>query len=117
MSKYQHHLFICTNKRADDDPKGCCASKGSDEIRSIFKEEIAKRGLKGTVRANQAGCLDTCAMGPSVVIYPEVVWYTVKTKEDVLEVIERHLLKGEVVERLLMPRSWAKGSGHSGLTA
>jgi (2Fe-2S) ferredoxin len=109
MPKYQHHLFICTNKRAEDDPKGCCASKGSDEIRAFFKEEIAKRGLKGKVRANQAGCLDTCEMGPSVVIYPEGIWYTVKTKEDVLEVIERHLLKGEVVERLLMPRSWAKG--------
>jgi (2Fe-2S) ferredoxin len=109
MSKYQHHLFICTNQRAEGDPKGCCASKGSDEIRAAFKEGIAERGLKGKVRANQAGCLDTCEMGPSVVIYPEGVWYTVKTKEDVAEVIERHLLKGEVVERLLMPRSWAKG--------
>jgi (2Fe-2S) ferredoxin len=109
MPKYQHHLFICTNKRAEGDSKGCCASKGSDEIRATFKEEIAKRGLKGKVRANQAGCLDTCEMGPSVVIYPEGVWYTVKTKADVLEVIEQHLVKGEVVERLLMPRSWAKG--------
>jgi len=109
VPKYQHHVFICTNKRAEGDPKGCCASKGSEEILAAFKEEVAKRGLKGTVRANQAGCLDTCAMGPSVVIYPEGVWYTVKTREDVLEVIERHLLTGEVVERLLMPTAWAKG--------
>lgn len=109
MSKYQHHIFICTNQRAEGDPKGCCASKGSEEIRDAFKEEVKKRGLKGTVRANQAGCLDTCAMGPSVVIYPEGVWYTVKTKEDVAEVIESHIVKGEIVERLLMPRPWAKG--------
>lgn len=109
MSKYQHHIFICTNQRAVDDPKGCCASKGSEEIRTAFKEEISRRGLKGKVRANQAGCLDTCAMGPSVVIYPEGVWYTVKSKEDVAELVESHIVKGEVVERLLMPRSWAEG--------
>lgn len=108
MPKFQHHLFICTNRRADGDPKGCCATKGSEEIRSFFKEELARRGLKKQVRANQAGCLDTCEFGPSVVIYPEGIWYTVNSNEDVLEVIERHIVKGEIVERLLMPRSWAK---------
>ncbi len=72
-------------------------------IRDAFKEEIGRCGLKGKVRANQSGCLDACAMGPSVVIYPEGVWYTLKTKEDVTEVIERHLLEGKIVARLLMP--------------
>ncbi|MFY9268202.1 MAG: (2Fe-2S) ferredoxin domain-containing protein [Candidatus Manganitrophaceae bacterium] len=109
MPKYQQHLFICTNRRPDGDPKGCCATKGGEEIRAFFKEEVARRGLKGRVRANQAGCLDTCAFGPSVVIYPEGVWYQVKTREDALEVIERHLLQGEIVDRLLMPGVWAKG--------
>lgn len=109
MSKYKHHLFICTNRRPVDDPKGCCATKGAEELRAFFKEEVAKRGLKKTVRANQAGCLDTCEFGPSVVIYPDGIWYTVKTREDALEIIEKHLEKGEIVERLLMPRSWAKG--------
>ncbi|MBI3805713.1 MAG: (2Fe-2S) ferredoxin domain-containing protein [Nitrospirae bacterium] len=109
MSKYKHHLFICTNRRPDGDPKGCCATKGAEQLRSFFKEEVAKRGLKKMVRANQAGCLDTCEFGPSVVVYPEGVWYTVKSREDALEIIEKHLEKGEIVERLLMPRSWAKG--------
>lgn len=109
MSKYKHHLFICTNRRAEDDPKGCCAAKGAEDLRTFFKEEVAKRGLKKTVRANQAGCLDTCEFGPSVVVYPEGIWYTVKTREDALEIIEKHLEKGEIVERLLMPRSWARG--------
>ncbi len=109
MPKFQHHVFICMNKRADDDPRGCCAQKGSGAIRDAFKEEIEKCGLKGAVRANQAGCLDTCALGPSVVIYPEGVWYTVKTREDVQEVTKRHLIKGEIVERLLMPTPWARG--------
>ncbi|MFQ5950150.1 MAG: ferredoxin [Nitrospiria bacterium] len=109
MQKHQYHIFICINRRPEDDPKGCCAEKGSEAILSVFKEEIAARGLKGKIRANKAGCLDACALGPSVVVYPEGVWYRVKTREDALEVIERHLIKGEIVERLLMPRSWARG--------
>ena len=103
MPNYRYHLFVCTNQRAPDDPRGCCAAKGSDALRDLFKEEVAKRGLKGVVRANTAGCLNACAMGPSVVVYPEGVWYTVKTSGDAIEIIERHLTHGEVVERLRMP--------------
>ncbi|HIE65994.1 MAG: (2Fe-2S) ferredoxin domain-containing protein [Nitrospira sp.] len=109
MQKYQYHLFICMNKRAENDPRGCCLSRGSEEILSTFKVELKKRGLKGKIRANRAGCLDACAFGPSVVIYPEGIWYTVKTKEDALEVIEEHLVKGKTIERLLMKSPWAKG--------
>ncbi len=104
MSTLSHHLFICTNQRAEDDPRGCCAAKGSEALRDLFKEELARRGLRGVARANTAGCLDACATGPSVVIYPEGVWYSVKTREDVLEVIERHIERGEVVERLRVRR-------------
>jgi len=103
MPKYRYHLFICTNQRAPDDPRGCCAVKGAGALRDLFKEEVAKRGLKGTVRANTAGCLNACAMGPSVVVYPDGVWYTVKTAEDAIEIVERHLIHGEIVERLRMP--------------
>lgn len=72
-----------------------------------MKAEIKKRGWKGMVRANQAGCLDACAYGPSVVIYPEGVWYTVKNETDAQEILDRHIGKNEVVTRLLMkiPRS------------
>ena len=77
--------------------------KGAGSLRDLFKEEVAKRGLKGTVRANTAGCLNACAMGPSVVVYPDGVWYTVKTAEDAIEIVERHLIHGEIVERLRMP--------------
>jgi (2Fe-2S) ferredoxin len=109
MGKYQHHIFICMNERPETDPRGCCSTKGSEAIRAAFKEEIDKRGMKGTVRANQAGCLDTCGMGPSVVIYPEGIWYTVKTVSDVQAIVEEHLIAGKPVERLLMPASLSKG--------
>jgi (2Fe-2S) ferredoxin len=102
MPKYERHIFICTNRRDPDNPKGCCAAKGSEQIREFFKKELSERGLKGRMRANAAGCLDQCAFGPAVVVYPEQVWYTVPTVDDAREIIETHLEKGIPVERLLM---------------
>ncbi len=60
------------------------------------------RGLKGQMRANSSGCLDQCARGPSVVVYPEQVWYTVPSVDDVKEIIEEHLVNGRPDERLRM---------------
>lgn len=68
-----------------------------------FKQEAKRLNLKNIVRANKAGCLDHCAHGPSVVIYPEGVWYSVKSEADVTEIMERHVVNGEIVTRLLMP--------------
>ncbi len=103
MAKFEKHVFVCINQRPEGHPKGCCADKGSQALRDLFKKELAARGLKGKMRANTAGCLDQCEHGVSVVIYPESVWYSIKTPEDVLEIVERHLVKGQIVERLLMP--------------
>jgi (2Fe-2S) ferredoxin len=100
--RYARHIFICTNRREDDDPKGSCAQKGSDEIRDLFKKELHARGLKSKVRANKAGCLDVCEHGPNVVIYPEGVWYSHVSRDDVIEIIEKHIVRGEVIERLLL---------------
>ena len=55
------------------------------------------------VRVNQAGCLDRCAGGPVLVVYPEAVWYTYVDNQDIDEIIESHLQNGQVVERLLLP--------------
>jgi (2Fe-2S) ferredoxin len=98
--RFRHHVFVCENRRPDDDPRGCCAAKGSEAIRAAFKDAIKKHGLKGQVRANAAGCLDACADGPSVVVYPEGVWYSHVSPEDVPEIVERHLVNGEPVARL-----------------
>ena len=62
------------------------------------------------VRINAAGCLDRCELGPNMVIYPECVWYTYKTKEDLDEILDTHLVKGGRVERLmLMPNQRPPG--------
>jgi (2Fe-2S) ferredoxin len=102
MPGFKKHIFVCINERTPDDPRGSCSAKNSKQIQEHFSSEVKKRGLKGSVRANKAGCLDHCAYGPSVVIYPEGVWYTVRTVEDANEIMDRHIVKGEVVERLLM---------------
>lgn len=100
---YRHHVFVCTNRRPDGHPKGCCATKGGEEVRAALKAELDARGLKGAVRANAAGCLDTCAFGVSVVVYPGGVWYAGVKVEDVKAIVEEHILGGRPVERLRMP--------------
>ena len=103
MARFRHHVFVCTNRRPPDDPRGSCGCKGSEDVRAAFKDELKRRGLKGVARANAAGCLDACAFGPTVVVYPDGVWYGGVTPADVPEIIERHLLGGARVERLLIP--------------
>lgn len=98
--RFRHHVFICENRRPEGDSRGSCAAKGSEAIRAAFKDELKKHGLKGQVRANAAGCLDACADGPSIVVYPEGVWYGHVTVADVAEIVESHLVNGKPVERL-----------------
>jgi (2Fe-2S) ferredoxin len=102
--RFRHHVFVCENRRPNDDPRGSCGAKGSEAIREALKEELARRGLKGAVRANAAGCLDACAHGPSIVVYPEGVWYGGVRVEDVPEIVESHLVNGVPVERLRIRR-------------
>jgi (2Fe-2S) ferredoxin len=99
---FDKHVFICTNRRAPGDPKGDCASKGGEEVRDAFKRLLHERGLKGRIRANAAGCLDQCARGATVVVYPEQVWYGGVKVDDVAEIVEQHLVGGVPVDRLRM---------------
>jgi (2Fe-2S) ferredoxin len=99
---FDRHVFVCTNRRAPGDPKGDCASKGAEEVRDAFKRTLHDKGLKGRIRANAAGCLDQCARGVTVVVYPEQVWYGAVRAEDVPEIVDQHLIGGVPVERLRM---------------
>ncbi len=103
MSRFQRHLFVCINRRPDGHARGCCAARGGEEVRAAFKKALKAKGMAGRVRANAAGCLDTCEQGVTVVIYPEAVWYGGVTVNDVDEIVERHVIGGEVVERLVQP--------------
>ena len=100
MSHYSHHLFFCCNQREDGKP--CCEAHGATALRNYCKDRIKGLGLAGVgkVRVNQAGCLDRCGQGPVLVIYPEAVWYTYANREDIDAIIDTHLLRGGIVERL-----------------
>jgi (2Fe-2S) ferredoxin len=98
----EKHVFICINEREPGNPKGDCASKGGEAVREEFKKQLHDRGLKGRMRANAAGCLDQCARGVTVVVYPEQVWYGGVRREDVSEIVEQHLIGGVPVDRLRM---------------
>ncbi|MFT7485441.1 MAG: (2Fe-2S) ferredoxin [Candidatus Paceibacteria bacterium] len=100
MAKFQRHIFICTNLRGEDDTRGSCTSRGGAEVASAFKKKLYARGFKRVVRANKAGCLDQCAQGCVIVVYPDNVWYGGVTAEDVDEIIEEHIVNGRTVERL-----------------
>ena len=100
MSFYRHHVFFCTNRRQDG--RACCQDHNAQALRDHAKQRVKALGLAGPggVRINNAGCLDRCAEGPVLVIYPEGVWYTYVDREDVDEIIDQHLCHGQVVERL-----------------
>lgn len=103
MPQLERHVFVCTNTRPDGHPRGCCKGRGGEAIRNVLKTAAAQAGLGDRVRVNVAGCLDQCEHGPVIVVYPEQVWYGFVKVEDVAEIVESHLLRGQPVERLRLP--------------
>lgn len=102
MPKPEHHIFVCQNERAEDNPRGCCKRRGSEEVLKTFKSEVRERGIRHQVEFDGSTCMDTCAWGPTVVVYPENVWYGKVTPADVPEILDA-IAAGRVVERLLVP--------------
>ena len=100
MSYYRYHVFLCNNLR--EDGRDCCQRFDTQGIRDYAKRRCKELGLSGEggVRINTAGCLDRCADGPVMVVYPESVWYSYVDREDIDEIIDEHLVNGRVVERL-----------------
>jgi (2Fe-2S) ferredoxin len=110
MAQRQRYLFVCTNRRADDDPKGCCAAKGSEEIRAALKEQVKARGLaRLEARVCKSSCLDQCSSGVCILVEPDHFFYGHVTSADVPEIVEA-LASGQRVERLVLtPDDLARG--------
>ena len=99
---FEKHVFVCENKRTDKHPRQCCFSKTKYDIKMLFKKELEKE-KNCNIRINSAGCLDFCEQGPTIVIYPEGVWYSIKNpKKDVPEIVKEHLINGSIVKRCLI---------------
>lgn len=103
MSMFTSHIFVCCNQREPGHKRGCCDPKGKGELRKCFKKELARYELESPVRANEAGCLDQCELGPTVVIYPQAIWYGNVQVEDVPRIVRETIVNGRILEDLLIP--------------
>ena len=98
----KRYLFVCINRRADDNPKGCCAVKNSEEVYRALKGEVAARALAQLeVRVCTSSCLDQCATGVTVLVEPDHFFYGHVTVADIPDIVDG-LVKGEPVKRLVI---------------
>lgn len=102
MNHFKYHMFFCLNLR--DNGEDCCSLHHASELFDYAKAKCKELGISGPqgVRINKAGCLDRCANGPVMVVYPEGAWYTAVDTSDIDEIIQTHFIGGKVVNRLLI---------------
>ena len=82
--------------------KGFCHTKTGVEVMARFMEEIEERGIGSEIFLTNAGCFGICEKGPVVIVYPDNVWYSSVTPDDVTEILDQHIEGGTVVERLVL---------------
>ena len=98
----KRYLFVCINRRSEDNPKGCCAAKDSEEVYKALKAEVAARGLaKLEARVCTSSCLDQCDTGVTVLVEPDHFFYGHVAVTDVPEIVDG-LVRGEPVKRLVI---------------
>jgi NADH-quinone oxidoreductase subunit F len=78
-----------------------CLAYGTQKLVDTLREEIVKRNLGDRVYIRNTGCHGFCERGPMAVIYPQKIFYQKIKLEDVSDIIEKTILKGEVIDRLL----------------
>jgi hypothetical protein len=102
LAKFERHVFVCTNVREPGSARPSCTQDGIGKLHGIFKDKIKDAGLRNTVRANKAGCLDQCEHGSTVVVYPDSVWYG--------RPVERLVLAEECINTASCPHRAAVGA-------
>ncbi len=102
------HVFVCLQKKPPGMPS--CGSQGSEQIFMKFQEAMMSNpDLMTKMAVTPTGCLGPCMFGPTVVVYPDAVWYGKVTPDDVQEIIEKHIIGGEPVERLVTSKGRPPG--------
>ncbi len=87
------HVLICGGTG--------CTSSGSLVLHDKLAEELKAKGLEEEIKIVMTGCFGLCALGPIMIVYPEGTFYSQVTPEDIPEIVEEHLLKGRIVNRLV----------------
>ncbi len=90
---YERHILICAGTG--------CISSGTISVKDALENELKKHNLQDKVRIILSGCHGFCEKGPIFIVYPEDIFYCEVQAEDVPELVEEYLIKGNVVERLL----------------
>ncbi len=85
---FEKTVFVCTNVR---EGKTACANpgRGGDAICHALKEAVKEAGLKSKIRVARSGCLDRCAEGPNLFVYPSGEWYSQVSPEDVPGLVKK----------------------------
>jgi (2Fe-2S) ferredoxin len=96
-------FLVCTNERPPEAALPCCALRGGSGLLEAFRAEFARRRYPRGIKVIGSTCLTSCQCGPTVVVYPDAVWYGGVTPADVPELFEAHLGGKGPVERLLLP--------------
>jgi (2Fe-2S) ferredoxin len=99
---YKKHLFICTNQK--EAGKQCCQQAGAEEMVRVAKETLKEHHQQGPglCRVSKSGCLGRCSEGPVAVVYPDGVWYTYHSSEDVKKIVTEHLINDRIVKELVL---------------
>ena len=93
MTKYKMHILVCGGP-------GCSASK-SEQIAANLRSHLQQEGLEKEVNVVLTGCFGFCEAGPIIKIMPDNVFYVKVQPEDAKEIVNEHIIKGRMVERLL----------------
>ncbi len=102
MAYYLKHVMLCTNQKAAG--KQCCATSGGEEFFTYMKARLLELELHGPgkIRVSKSGCLGRCGLGPCLVVYPEGVWYSYSSFDDIDKIIDSHLISGLIVQELVL---------------
>ena len=101
MELARAHVLVCGGTG--------CTSSGSEKIINALESALKEKNLENEIKVVKTGCFGLCALGPIMIVYPEGVFYSMVTPEDIPEIVEEHFLKGRVVKRLVYKETLTEG--------
>ena len=99
----KYTIYMCQVKRPPSFPKPSCVREGREDLLPYLQEKIMTKNLIQAVTPVPTGCLNRCQFGPVMIVEPGSYMYVDLTKEKIDEIIEKHIINGEVVEEYLIP--------------